>query len=524
MSDGKKKSLYEYIREARLPSGELPPDFELPKDRDENKVIFADGAMDGIMAYHSAGSGETDIAVLTETLSLLGKRDTEELIAEIETYFQSHYALSVIDSVQSWIVEHRETLPPQPVFQLGIVLAAESAQVETVKFGLSLLELFDTGGDEAAREFIFTLGLSDEFTLFALFIISGWEDGNYQIWKLAKLVRGWGKVHAVERLEPVSEDICKWILCSGCRNSVLDSYLALTCAQKCELAEQLRAPELTKEEYRGACVIIKSLLETGGPCPGIEAYEEADLALHRFLQHAGRREMDITLLSLLLDICRYYEEMQNEQDAGEEDGERTVKQKQAGLCAMELCRSLLDGAGAKDIILKEIKEGNLDQAVSAADSMKLDVREEAWKCLEEAPMDRFYSAWYLVKDQAGAERLAALFENILPLEEMASGVSDLLGLGEGDLNYNCLAYLLQLLKPYPLTGMKLVAAAMDAPVVNNRSMASQVLLEWQQTLKRPLCEFAPVLFSIAQRNLELEDGEIRKRLEELIGRRPFESS
>ena len=45
------KSIYEYIR-GNLVNGELPPDFSLPKEKQPDKVTFADGAQDGIAVYH----------------------------------------------------------------------------------------------------------------------------------------------------------------------------------------------------------------------------------------------------------------------------------------------------------------------------------------------------------------------------------------------------------------------------------------------------------------------------------------
>lgn len=523
MTEQSSKSLYQIIKEARLEEGGLPPDFELPKDRDENKIVFADGAMDGIIAFHSAGPGDVDIEPLSaalKTVSAGGADGEEKAFGMVEMYFQDNHALSVIDSIQSWVVEHKDELPPQKIFQFGLSLAANSTQAETVKFGLSLLELFDTESDESMRDFVFTLGLSDEFTLFALFLIGGWEDGNEKIWELARLLKGWGKVHAVERLQPNTEEIREWILCFGCENSILNNYVALTCALKCSLTERLRSPKLTDEEFRGASIILQALLEEGGPCAGIESFEDGDLALHRLLQHAAQRKADLSLLTLLLDIRDYYDELENEEDAedgGGEESRRTEMQKQAGLCAAKLCRSLLEDADSTDIIMKEIRAGRPDSAVIAANRLSIDITGEVWKSIEEAPLERFSIAWYLAKDEQGARRLAELYENTLPLEEMASGVSDLLGVGEEYKQYNCLGYLLQLFRPYPMVGTGLVAAALNAPVVNNRTMASRVLVDWQEALQRPLKEFSPELHRIAVQNRELEEeGEHRDRLDQLL--------
>ena len=46
-------ALFQLIAEALTPEGTLPKDFSLPKEKAQNKLIFADGAMDGIKLYHT---------------------------------------------------------------------------------------------------------------------------------------------------------------------------------------------------------------------------------------------------------------------------------------------------------------------------------------------------------------------------------------------------------------------------------------------------------------------------------------
>ena len=48
-----------------------------------------------------------------------------------------------------------------------------------------------------------------------------WKDGNNEIWNLAKRVHGWGRIHAIEQLEPETNDIRRWLLTDGVRNEVM---------------------------------------------------------------------------------------------------------------------------------------------------------------------------------------------------------------------------------------------------------------------------------------------------------------
>ena len=45
------------------------------------------------------------------------------------------------------------------------------------------------------REIIETLAISEEFTLFCLFVIDGWPDGAEVIFRLAQRLQGWGRIH-----------------------------------------------------------------------------------------------------------------------------------------------------------------------------------------------------------------------------------------------------------------------------------------------------------------------------------------
>jgi hypothetical protein len=69
-----------------------------------------------------------------------------------------------------------------------------------------------------------TLGAHNEFTLYAVVAFgNGTEDGGEsEIWALATVVDGWGRIHCVERLRHTSDPaIRRWILRTGFRNSVM---------------------------------------------------------------------------------------------------------------------------------------------------------------------------------------------------------------------------------------------------------------------------------------------------------------
>ena len=112
-------------------------------------------------------------------------------------------------------------------------------------------------GDRAEAKALFEdLGLSDEFTLFVIFIMQQWENANEEIFRLAKKTKGWGRIHAIERLIPDTPEIREWLLREGIRNKVLPAYSALNCWEGSEAENLLFAPEISQEDFAAISELI----------------------------------------------------------------------------------------------------------------------------------------------------------------------------------------------------------------------------------------------------------------------------
>lgn len=200
----KEQSLYSAIRTAIQPDGSLPSDFCVRRKAEKNKISFADGAIDGIAIYHM-GHGEPDIQPLCEIVMLIAAAKFPEAEEKLIEYFSaSEYGtmLPLIDGLQEWIIRNRDDIDPNNVYQFVLKTLKDTPHIECLKFALSVLELLDDGSNDETREIVETLVASDEFTLYCLFIMRHWPDANDVIFKTAKKVRGWGRVHAVEQLSP----------------------------------------------------------------------------------------------------------------------------------------------------------------------------------------------------------------------------------------------------------------------------------------------------------------------------------
>ena len=274
------QSIYTLIRQNLNSEGVLPEDFSLPKSSDPDTLTFADGAMDGILCDH-VSPGENDASPLFAVVQLIADGQTEEALRQLYDFFpQGEFKtmLSYIDPLQNWIYEHRDTLSAAPLYRFACEQLTASSHPEVIKFALSLLELLNTENEPALQEVITTLALNDEFTLFALFIISSWSDANARIFDLAQKVRGWGRIHAVDRLQPETPEIQEWLLNEGWRNHVLPAYSALTCLEKGQLLDRLQQalPCPTADELLHAAL-------DGGPVTSLFQSPEGEALITAYL-------------------------------------------------------------------------------------------------------------------------------------------------------------------------------------------------------------------------------------------------
>lgn len=278
-----KTPVYQIIAQ-NIRNGVLPPDFSLPEaGSDPAAVRFAPGAMDGITIYHMQpreldAEGIKQMAEAFRTVSDGKFQEAEELFAK---WTEKHRAVSVINIMRRYIIDHENELNINYIFRLGIHMIRNSANIECVKIGLELLFLFDIS-DDILQNFICVLGLYNEFTLFAAWDMQTWDDGNRYIFDLAKKVHGWGRIHAVNLLDPETDEIKHWLLTEGTVNNVENSYSSLTCWIKSG-AEKILFGDPSIEEFKGIALLLDGLI-TEGPVPGISAIENNEKILLRFLE------------------------------------------------------------------------------------------------------------------------------------------------------------------------------------------------------------------------------------------------
>ncbi|KZE73712.1 limonene hydroxylase [Paenibacillus elgii] len=505
-----KPSIYEYIVSALDDQGRFN-DAGLPDDDEYwagHSVRWVAGGMDGTFSHHAGG--QADAAKVQALVQLLVKQSRNPgSKTRRATYLKlmQEDVLSIIDPLLESLRQHPGVVISN-LYQEAEWFARSGAHRNVVKLGIALLGQFET---EKHRELVVTLGKHDEFTLYSAVAIRGsLDNANETLFELAKAVDGWGKIQLVERLEPQTQEIRDWLLRHGCRNSVMNEYLACYCARNGGLAAALSQASVDLELYDGAGVILSALL-SGGPAEDIDDYEDAASAVSDFLRHSQTMCVTAAQLSVVTDIYDFLNEdgqrWEQRYDRGWSDDRREA--------CKRLCENVIRDEGWPGKIWEGIRSQDSavrQHAIHTAKRLRLDIWEELFGQLQAHPLDsHLYYELVHTDEPERMDRLVRYAEAHLPLEEIASGPKDEIGYGEQYGPHQCLQSLLQALDVFEGLGTKLIAAGLRSPATMNRNMALKCLEAW------PLSVWGEEAATALQELTVFEPNEqVRERIAKLL--------
>lgn len=486
----------------------LPDEVEVQGD---SRVRWAAGAMDGVASYHMGTQQQKTMA--KRVASLIGdvaKNGDTRAEASLVEILADESILGIIDDVIELLTKIGPPVEPH-LHVLALNLSTHTNKRGAVKLGIALIGVMALKKHEPIIQ---TLGKHDEFTLYAAVAISNiFEDPSDSMWELAKSVDGWGRIQVVERLVPTDdEEIQRWLRLEGFRNSVMYEYLAHPAAVHGRLCEALADGDVKKEELIAASEIISALIAgDGAPAEGMGTYDDAAKTCDLFLGQVANAEPRVQYFLTTQSIVNYVKS----------DDRETSEQIKYGWT--EAMRSSVSESAAaivshlhwKELVLSaldsdddmQFHDGNM-----AANYLDIDTYDKHWKRLVQKPIDS--GRWFYVMQRANAERIGQIIElaeREIPLDEIATGPADELGLGLEYNSHSCLDFILQDLGPYPGHGWPIVDAGLRSPVVRNRNMAINALEGWGN-------DALPSEATLALENaIAIEpDSDIKKRLQSLL--------
>jgi hypothetical protein len=253
--------------------------------------VWVAGAKDGVVVQHmGAPDDQTRDAVANELLDLVDAYCRAPIQANkqrVHAYVADKQVIGFIDPFVMGLVKHRKPDPAR-VHELARALAIKSPDREPVKLGIALLGIFQG----LAQQSVFKmLGRHDEFTLFCVVALKSVVDSpEEEIWDVARNVKGWGRVAAVQQLHGTEHaQIKQWMLREGFRNTVMNEYLAYTCAVHGGLLEALSRDRVDDELLDATGEILIALLNPKSPAQGIHEYDDGAEVVELYVKHMSLR-------------------------------------------------------------------------------------------------------------------------------------------------------------------------------------------------------------------------------------------
>jgi hypothetical protein len=469
---GDRRSIYQHVR-AHIVDGQdglaeggdtLPDDVVRFGD---NSVRWASGGLDGVFGHHGAGENASDAAgTAFEQLKAALAEPTQQNFDDLYETLTNASAINIADPLLERVVKDG-TIDANRFRSLSVWLAMKAADREPVKLALAFLGLLH-GRDD--YDVILSLARHEEFTLYASVVVTNREENpDATLWQIAKHVDGWGRIQTVERLAGTDDpDIRGWLLREGYKNSVMYEYLAYTCATEGDLHSALCANEIDDALLKGAGDIIQTLIiGQDGPAAGIDDYDEASETTRLYLRHIDGRATTLDHFLALKNIEGYLAD-----DATDWEDKQSM---------LSIAQRLTGDDKWRETVLEGLESGErltFYPATEAARHLDIDTWDAYYRRTERGE-DHW---WELMQtdDPERAARVIELAESMIPLEEVAKGPSDGLGLGPEYTHHNALDYILQDLGRFPGMGWNLVQAGLRSPTIRNRNMAVRALDGWTQ--------------------------------------------
>lgn len=478
---GDRKSIFDHIAahiEPGCTQGLSKEGYRLPDEpeAEPNSISFAPGAMDG--AFGHLGSTKSDgeiVRILYSVLVSACQSASDHNVKSLYKLILDSSTFGVIDPLIERILEE-QVLDADRLREIVFWFTTKAPDREPVKFSMALLGLL-RGRDDS--DIFLTLGRHDEFTLYSAVALSNSDVySDEALWKLAIAAEGWGRISSVERLaETGSPEIKDWLLREGFKNSVMNEYLACICARAGDLHLALKHEGDDPELFNSAVELIDTLVSgEGGPAEGLPDYENGCAAVQMLLSKDDSKFSSASHFWFLWKLKkRVAEHLSGEsvlkQDWTDKDSE-TIEEK---------IEALLSKSEWKDVLLDALQNGDRQSFwVASRSCEKLGI--DPWQYF----LDRTKAGedywWDLMRtsDASRIDEVLAVAAQKIPLDEIATGPGNDLGLGIEYAAHSALDFILQDLGNFPGKGWDFVKVGLRSPVIRNRNMAVRALSEWGQ--------------------------------------------
>lgn len=387
-------------------------------------------------------------------------------LGSIYGFMLENSTITYIDSFIDLLSERREEVSLGLIYKIAKMFLTEANHREPIKWAIAFIGLLKL--DEEDIELITLFGLTEEFSKFAAVALYR-QDQNELLFELAKKVHGWGRVTYIGYLQCEHESIQKWILLEGYKCSIGVNHTAYECAVKGNLLGYIQTHVWSDELYEAAGDLLLGMIDHG-PGERIADYEDAKAVIKAFIEEGQTRCRTLEQFWVLIKLFFYLGD--HGKNDGWEDEERTTTRKRVGDLGLR------SGIDWKAMAFEDIRDYKNREILKA---FGINIWEEVYAL---ALKDSEFDDWHVLADTQNIDqykRLCELAQQRLPLDRIASGPKDELGLGSQFNNHMHLTMIVQNLRNFDeIFAEPLVAAALQSPVTNNRNMALNVIEKYEQ--------------------------------------------
>lgn len=480
-------SIYQTLKE-QVVDGVLDSGYQLPESSMvKSGVRFAPGAQDGIRLYNFSSSASLEAVHegLHRAFKVLTKGKVQEAIQKFEHVLRDYPVSSMLSDLAQHFSAVQDHLDVEMLLSFVMNdLIIKGQEVELVKLGLYLRSWVSPYSSQEC-DVIRTLGLHEEFTLFAIMNMQRWPDGQEAIFQLAKKVSGWGRIHAISALEAESKEVKDWLVEKGYHNTVMPEYTALDCYHKGQVFDRLKDPQLDETMFSGITGILQALLNEGSVL-GLSTLGNDEEVLSLYLEQCQRFSLTISQYELLFAISTYDDEF---------------------VAVNQEARRLLESQHCQQVVKAAVEKG---EGISLAQSLGLLHKEQIVMGLS-THFDRFKGYLsYLADDEAAFDQGLDLFRQHLDWDNLPE-------LPHSEVRFGAFELALHELRHYVNKGEDFLYKGLMSSAINNRNASLRTLKSWVDKSQRPLKDLSPKLYHRLREAEKLEpEADVRKRMQALL--------
>ncbi|WP_374695217.1 hypothetical protein ABXR98_13990 [Snodgrassella alvi] len=475
--DNHKTSIYQFLlpyqNADKLPeTAKVLPDHSL----DSRKIKRIAGMRDGITNYHSASAEQSYVekilALLTKITAQPNQSDIETLYTLVQTGRTLSYIEDLTEEIPKLIIDFDK------LYEFIYWLALNSPDREIIKFSIAILGCFTT----EQTELFLLFGMHEEFSLYSAGALqntlSSETDIENALLTLAKKIDGWGRIHIIYRLVtyPLSSSTKDWLLRSGYQNSLMNEYLAYTCAMSGELDKALAHETIDSELISSTSEIIEALIN-GGPTQDMHNYAAGAKVCLNYLTHLLNLP-NLTDLKILRTVWLLHDFVINKVNDYYPNWDKQIKNQ-----IINKANEVIKQDKWLDLIKNALTTNNTQQFQLAA-NLYTQYGFDAWEAHFEHQKNYHSDQWpYLLLSDSlpRIKQVIQLANQQYDFAKIATG-SELIHEYETEIDtHNLLDLILQELNHFPGVGEDLILIGLNSPVIQNRNTALNTLEAWDRS-------------------------------------------